>query len=73
MPAIDTVAAFSTQAGAAAFPTALAAAPGDSLSIRSFPDGQYAAIHGLIYSAGGSEKVRITSPNMHDPQTGITF
>lgn len=73
MPAIDTVAAFSTQGALSAFPTALAAAPGDSLSIRSFPDGQYAAIHGLIYSAGGGQKVRITSPNLHDPQTGITF
>lgn len=73
MPAIDTVAAFATEGAAAAFPTALAGAPGDSLSIRSFPDGQYASIHGLIYSAGGGEKVRITSPNMHDPQTGITF
>lgn len=73
MPAIDTVAAFATEGALAAFPQALAAAPGDSLSIRSFPDGQYAAIHGLIYSAGGGQKVRITSPNMHDPQTGITF
>lgn len=72
MPAIDTVAAFSTQGLASAFPTALAAAPGDSLTIRNFPNGQSAQINALFYSAGGSEKFRITSPNLHDNQTGIT-
>ena len=40
MPAIDTVAFFATEGAAAAFPTALAAAPGDSLSIRNFVAGQ---------------------------------
>lgn len=73
MPAIDTVAVFSTQGAAAAFPTALAAAPGDSLSIRNFAAGQSAGLNALIYSAGGSQKVRVTSPNLHDPQTGLTF
>ena len=73
MPAIDTVAFFSTQGAAAAFPTALGAAPGDSLSIRNFPAGQYAQLEALLYSAGGGERVRITSPNLHDNQTGITF
>ena len=73
MPAIDTVAFFSTQAAAAAFPTALAAAPGDSLGIRNFPAGQYAQLEALLYSAGGGERVRVTSPNLHDNQTGITF
>lgn len=73
MPAIDTVAAFSTQAAAATFPTALAAAPGDSLSVRNFPAGQYAALNALIYSAGGGQKVRVQSPNLHDNQTGLTF
>lgn len=73
MPAIDTVAFFSTQGAAAPFPTALAAAPGDSLSVRNFPAGQTAAIEALVYSAGGGQKLRVTSPNLHDPQTGLTF
>ena len=73
MAAIDTVAFFSTQGAAAAFPTALAAAPGDSLTVRNFPAGQSASIEALVYSAGGGERVRVTSPNLHDPQTGLTF
>lgn len=73
MPAIDTVGFFSTQGAAAAFPTALAAVPGDSLSIRNFPAGQYAQMEALLYSAGGGERVRVVSPNLHDNQTGITF
>lgn len=73
MPAIDTVAFFATAGAAAPFPTALAAAPGDSLSIRNFPAGQYAAIEALVYSAGGGQRVRLVSPNLHDNQTGLTF
>lgn len=73
MPAIDTIAVFSTQGAAAAFPTALAAAPGDSLSIRNFPAGQYANLEALFYDAGGSQRVRVVSPNLHDNQTGLTF
>lgn len=73
MPAIDTVAFFATAAAAAPFPTALAAAPGDSLTIRNFPDGQSASINAILYSAGGGERVRITSPNLHDDNTGVTF
>ena len=73
MPAIDTIGFFSTQAGAAAFPTALGAAPGDSLSVRNFPAGQFAQIEALLYSAGGAERVRVVSPNLHDNQTGLTF
>lgn len=73
MPAIDTVAFFSTQGAAAPFPVALAAAPGDSLSVRNFPNGQTAMLEALIYSAGGGQKVRVVSPNLHDNQTGLTF
>ena len=73
MPAIDTVAFYATEAAAAAFPVALAAAPGDSLSIRNFPSGQTATLDSIIYSAGGGEKFRIVSANMHDNQTGLTF
>lgn len=73
MPAIDTVAFFSTQGAASPFPTALAPAPGDSLTVRNFPAGQTASIESLIYSAGGAERVRVVSPNLHDNQTGLTF
>ena len=73
MPAIDTVAFFATEAAAAPFPTALAAAPGDSLAVRNFPAGQSASIEAILYSAGGGERVRVVSPNLHDNQTGLTF
>lgn len=73
MPAIDTVGFFSTQGAASPFPTALGPAPGDSFGVRNFPAGQTAALEALIYSAGGAERVRVTSPNLHDNQTGITF
>lgn len=73
MAAIDTVGAFSTQAGAAAFPTALAAVPGDSLAIRNFPTGQFAGIESVIYAAQAGTKVRIQSPLLHDNVTGLTW
>lgn len=73
MPAIDTVAVYATEGAASAFPTALAAANGDSLTVRNFPAGQSAYLNDLVYSAGGAEKVRIVSPNLHDNQTGLTF
>lgn len=73
MPAIDTIAAFSTQGAAAPFPVALAAAPGDSLAIRNFGAGQYAQLEALMYDAGGGQRVRVVSPNLHDNQTGLTF
>lgn len=73
MPAIDTIAAFATAGAASPFPTAMAAAPGDSLTIRNFPTGQTAGLMDAFYSAGGGQKFRITSPNLHDPQTGLTW
>lgn len=73
MPAIDTVLAFSTQAAAAAFPTALAATPGDSLTVRNFALTDSGRIAALIYSAGGGQKVRVASPMLHDNVTGLTF
>lgn len=73
MPAIDTIGVFSTQGAASPFPTALGAIPGDSLSVRNFPAGQYAQIEALVYSAGGGQRVRVVSPNLHDNQTGLTF
>lgn len=73
MAAIDTVGFFATEAAASAFPTALAPVPGDSLSVRNFPNGASASLEALIYSAGGAQKIRVVSPNLHDAQTGLTF
>lgn len=71
--AIDTVLAFSTQGAAAPFPTALAATSGDSLSIRSFNRSTKSYLESVIYSAGGSERIRVTSPLIHDNVTGLTW
>lgn len=71
--AIDTIQYFSTQAGAAAFPTALATAQGDPAQIRNFNTAKKAWLHSFIYSAGGGQKARITSPLLHDNVTGLTF
>jgi len=73
MAAIDTVGVFATAGAASPFPTPLAAAPGDSLAIRNFPLSAYAAIEGLFYAAGGNQRIRVQSPNLHDNQTGLTF
>lgn len=71
--AIDTVLAFSTQAAASAFPTALAATTGDSLSIRSFDRSKKAYLQSVIYSGGGGVKARVQSPLLHDNVTGLTW
>lgn len=71
--AIDTVLAFSTQAAASGFPTALAAAPGDNLVIRSFNRDKRAYLQQIVYSAGGAQKLRVISPLLHDNVTGLTF
>jgi hypothetical protein len=73
MAAIDTVAVFSTQGAASPFPTALAPAPGDSLAIRNFPLSATAQLEALLYNAGGNQRIRVVSPNLHDNQTGLTF
>ena len=71
--AIDTVLAFSTQAAASPFPTALAPTVGDSLTVRNFPLSDSAQTEAILYSAGGSQKVRLSSPRLHDNVTGITY
>lgn len=71
--AIDTVLAFSTQAGASAFPTALAAANGNSLNVRAFNSATSAYIESVIVSAGGGQLAQIKSPLMHDNVTGLTW
>lgn len=72
--AVDTILAFSTQAAAAGFPTALAATPGDNLTIRSTVGESGARIMALIaQSNAAGQKFRVTSPLLHDNVTGLTF
>ncbi len=71
--AIDTVQCFATAGAASPFPTALAAAPGDSLAVRAFNPAKAAQIDAVIYSAGGGQKIRVQSPLMHDNVTGLTW
>jgi len=72
-PAIDTVACFSTQAGAGAFPLALAAAPNDSLTVRNFAQTDSAQMLSFIYDSNAVTKCRVSSPMLHDNVTGLTF
>lgn len=72
--AVDTVLAFSTQAGASAFPTPLAATVGDSLLVRGTVGETKGHIEGLICASNAAgQKFRITSPLLHDNVTGLTF
>lgn len=72
--AVDTILAFNTQAGAGAFPQALAAAPGDSLTIRSTNGQSKGHIEALICASNTTgQKFRITSPLLHDNVTGLTI
>jgi hypothetical protein len=72
--AYDTILAFSTQAGAAAFPTALAAAQGDNLTIRGTVGESKAYLEAFIAASNaGGQKFRVSSPLLHDNVTGLTF
>lgn len=72
--AVDTVLAFSTQAGAGVFPIALAAAPGDSLVVRGTRGETKARIMSFVTQASAAgQKFRIVSPLLHDNVTGLTF
>jgi hypothetical protein len=72
--AVDTVGVFSTQAGAAAFPTALPAVPGDSLTVRGTVGESKAHLMAFIAAADAAgNKFRITSPLLHDNVTGLTW
>lgn len=72
--AVDTVLAFSTQAAAAAFPTALAATTGDSLIVRGTRGETKARLMAATFASNaGGNKFRITSPLLHDNVTGLTF
>src|SRR5579863_7066501 len=72
--AVDTVLCFSTQAGASAFPTALAATTGDSLITRGTVGESKAHMMAFITkSDAAGNQFRITSPLLHDNVTGLTF
>lgn len=72
--AVDTILAFSTQAGAGAFPITLAAAPGDSLTVRSTNGNSKGHIEAIICASGTSgQRFRIASPLLHDNVTGLTI
>lgn len=71
--AIDTTLLFATEAAAAPFPTALAAAPGDNLTVKNFASTDWAKLEAIVYSAGGGQKFRLTSPRLHDNVTGLTI
>lgn len=72
--AVDTVLAFSTQGALSAFPTALAAASGDSLTVRGAVGESKAHLMAFItQSDAAGMKFRITSPLLHDPNTGLTW
>ncbi len=72
--AVDTVLCFSTQAGVSAFPTNLAATTGDSLTVRGAVGESKAHLMAFITeSDAAGNKFRITSPLLHDPNTGLTW
>jgi hypothetical protein len=72
--AIDTVLAFSTQAGAGVFPIALAPAVGDSLTVRSVVAESACRLEGVITgSNAGGQLFRVASPLLHDNITGLTW
>jgi len=72
--AVDTVLCFSTQAGASAFPTTLAATTGDSLIVRGTVGESKAQLMAFITkSDAAGNQFRITSPLLHDNVTGLTF
>jgi hypothetical protein len=72
--AVDTVLCFSTQGGAGAFPQTLAATTGDSLQVRGTVGESKAHLMAMIMeSDAAGNKFRLTSPLLHDPNTGLTF
>ena len=72
--AVDSILCFSTQAGVSAFPTNLAATQGDSLTIRGTVAESKAHLMAFItQSDAAGNKFRITSPLLHDPNTGLTW
>lgn len=72
MAAIDSVYTFATNPGAG--PTATAAAPGDSLTVRNFNSGTDTATLEHAFRRGATAGfARIRSPRLHDNVTGINW
>lgn len=72
--AVDTILCTSTQAGASAFPTTLAAVAPDSLTIRATVGESEARMMAFITkSDAAGNQFRITSPLLHDNVTGLTY
>lgn len=71
MPAIDTIYTFATNPGAGG--AAAAAAPGDSLQVRSFSNPASAYLEHGIRRGVTAGFAQITSPRLHDNNTGINW
>lgn len=73
--AVDTILASATVAAASAFPTAIpATGAGDSLIVRGTVGESKARLMAFITkSDAAGNQFRITSPLLHDPNTGLTF
>jgi hypothetical protein len=70
MPAIDTV--FASVANPSGTFTAAVAAPGDSLSVRSFNFGSdYAYLEQILRRGATKGQARVRSPRLHDSSTGV--
>jgi hypothetical protein len=65
---------FNTQAGAGAFPQTLNPTTGDSLTVRGAVGESKAHLMAFITQSDAvGQKFRITSPLLHDPNTGLTY
>lgn len=72
--AVDTVGVFNTQAGAGAFPQTLAPFTGDSLVVRGTVAESKAHLMAILYeSSAVGQQFRLSSPLLHDPNTGLTY
>lgn len=72
MPAIDTIAGVATVAAGPAF-TALTMASGDSATLRDFPQTNPAFLFDAAFAGPHAGALRVRSPRLHDPNTGINI
>ena len=72
--AVDTVLCASTQGAASAFPTTVPAIAPDSLTVRGTVGESQAHLMAMFMQTNAAgQEFRITSPLLHDPNTGLTF
>lgn len=69
--AIDSVAGFATNPGAAL--AAVTAATGDSFTVRNFPATATATLEAIVRGGATSGSVQVKSPMMHDNVRGIEY